>query len=284
MSTDATDHRELDQFEQQVLADLKPEADDSVLDEVQDEPEARPAPTPAPTEPAAAKPDARPEAEKGDVRAALRMSRRSDRLANERADRLERDLQALRSANPQDPDADLDEAATAMQRLEVDVPQAAVVLKQMAKQIEGLQTQSAAKVIEHEPEFVPQTLPAELQDAVDDVPELLGWQTTQVDADKWAMAKATDGLLFAHPAWKDKPATQRMAEVVRRVNQELGRSPAPPPPPARGTAAIDNARERGIETLSDLRGGGTPAASQGQDFRSMKSDADILNALNRGQH
>lgn len=281
MSTDATDHRELEQFEQQVLAGLKTEGDDPVLEEMQQELDAQAAANPAPTQPAEVKPDARPEAEKGDVRAALRMSRRSERLANERADRLERDLQALRSANPQDPDADQDEAARAMRALEVDVAPAAVLIKQLTKQIEGLQTQSAAKVVEHEPEFVPQTLPAELQDAVDDVPELLGWQTTQADANKWELAKATDGLLFAHPAWKDKPATQRMAEVVRRVNQELGRSPAPTPIPARQTPAIKDVPERGIETLSDLRGGGMPAISQGQDFHNMKSDAEVMAALAR---
>lgn len=279
MSTDATDHRELEQFEQQVLSGLKPDADDPVLEEMQQELDAQAAANPAQTQPAEAKPEARPEAEKGDVRAALRMSRRSERLANERADRLERDLQALRSAGPQDPDSDLDETATAMQRLEVDVPQAAVVLKQLAKQIEGLQTQSPAAVQVPEPEFVPDTLPEALQDAVDDVPELLGWQTTQASADKWALAKATDGLLFAHPAWKDKPTHERMAEVVRRVNQELGRSPAPTPPATRKLPAIVDAPERGIETLSDLRGGGTPNVSQGQDFRSMKSDAEIMSAL-----
>lgn len=281
MSTDATDHRELDQFEQQVLDELKPDGDDPVLEVMQQELDAQAAATPAPAPPEAPKTEVRPEAEKGDVRAALRMSRRSERLANERADRLELDLKALRSAGPQDPDADLDEAATAMQRLEVDVPQAAVVLKQLAKKIEGLQTQSAAAVKEPEPEFVPDTLPEALQEAVDDVPELLGWQTTQADADKWALAKATDGLLFAHPAWKGKPAHERMAEVVRRVNQELGRSPAPKPPAARQTPVIDDAPERGIETLSDLRGGGTPVTTQGQDFRNMKSDAEVMAALAR---
>lgn len=278
MSTDATDHRELEQFEQQVLAGLKTDGDDPVLEEMQQELDAQAAANPAQTQPAATKPEVRPEAEKGDVRAALRMSRRSERLANERADRLAKDLEALRIASPQT-NADQDEAASAMHALEVNVPQAAVVIKQLAKQIEGLQTQSTAAVQAPEPEFAPDTLPEALQDAVDDVPELLGWQTTQADADKWALAKATDGLLFAHPAWKDKPATERMAEVVRRVNQELGRSPAPTPPPARQTPAIKDVPERGIETLSDLRGGGTPVASQGQDFRNMKSDAEVMAAL-----
>ena len=279
MSTDATDHRELEQFEQQVLAGLKAEGDDPVLEEMQQELDAQAAANLAPAQPAAAKPEVRPEAEKGDVRAALRIARRSERLANERADRLAKDLEALRNASPQQTDADQDEATTAMQRLEVDVPQAAVVLKQLAKQIEGLQTQSTAAVQAPEPEFVPDTLPEALQDAVDDVPELLGWQTTQADQDKWALAKATDGLLFAHPAWKDKPAHERMAEVVRRVNQELGRSPASKPPAARQMPVIHDAPERGIETLSDLRGGGTPVASQGQDFRNMKSDAEVMAAL-----
>ena len=278
MSTDATDHRELAEFESNVLAGLKPEAEDPVVDELQQEQEAQAAAAAPAPPPQAAKTEVRPEAEKGDVRAALRASRHAERRERERADRLERDLEALRSATPKDPTPAEDDISVALQRLEVDVPQAAVVIKQLAKQIEGLQTQSAAKETPAEPEFVPDSLPAELQDAVDDVPQLLEWQTTREGQEKWALAKATDGLLFKHPAWKDKPAAERMAEVVRRVNQELAAPPATKPN-AGQTPVIRDAPSRGIETLSDLRGGGMPITSQGPDFARMKSDEEVMAAL-----
>ena len=278
MSTDATDHRELAEFESNVLAGLKPEAEDPVVDELQQEQNAQAAAAAPNPPPQAAKTDAKSEAEKGDVRAALRASRHAERRERERADRLERDLEALRSANPKEPDPAEDDISVALQRLEVDVPQAAVVIKQLAKRIEGLQTQSAAKETPAEPEFVPDSLPAELQDAVDDVPQLLEWQTTREGQEKWALAKATDGLLFKHPAWKDKPAAERMAEVVRRVNQELAASPATKPD-AGQRPVIHDAPSRGIETLSDLRGGGMPITSQGPDFQRMKSDEEVMAAL-----
>lgn len=279
---------ELDQFEKQVLSNLQPENEDPVLDEQAETP---PASTSEPTAPTPQKasneppPATEPEPQ-GDVRAALRASRRSERQAREHAQRLEQEreqlqqqLAELRGDKPAaDPNADPDLSA-----LEVDVPVAAAVIKKLTSKIDSLEQRLAAPTKADEPDFVPETLPADLQEAVDDIPDLLTWQTSKAYQDHWQLAKSTDAMLLRHPTWKAKPEAERLQEVARRVKADLG-APAPTPPaPAAARAAqrITNAPERGIETLSDLRGGVAPSAKQGDDFYSMKSDEEVMGALAR---
>jgi hypothetical protein len=282
MTTQTTDHSALLQYESQVLAQLQPEAEDPVIDEMERDQASQPEATKPPAQEQSA---VRSEPDKGDVRAALRASRHAERQSRAYAERLEAEVATLREQSgsteseqePQD-----DDIQQALARLELDVPQAAVVVRALAKKVDSLIAQrAAAPEAEPAPEFMPETLPAQLQDVVDDIPELLTWQTTQGGQDRWQMAKATDALLFKHPAWRDKPAAERMTEVVRRVNAEMGTPEKPTPKPTTARQASATAPTRGISTLSDLRGGGIPQNSTDPDFHRMKSDQEIMAALTR---
>lgn len=230
MTTQTTDHSALLQYESQVLAQLQPEAEDPVIDEMERAQASQPETTKPPAQEQSA---VRSEPDKGDVRAALRASRHAERQSRAYAERLEAEITTLREQSgsteseqePQD-----DDIQQTLARLELDVPQAAVVVRALSKKVDSLIAQrAAAPEPEPAPEFMPETLPAQLQDVVDDIPELLTWQTTQGGQDRWQMAKATDALLFKHPAWRDKPAAERMTEVVRRVNAEMGTPEKPTP-------------------------------------------------------
>ena len=282
MTTQTTDHSALLQYESQVLAQLQPEAEDPVIDEMERDQASQPETTKPPAQEQSA---VRSEPDKGDVRAALRASRHAERQSRAYAARLEAEVATLREQSgsteseqePQD-----DDIQQALARLELDVPQAAVVVRALAKKVDSLIAQrAAAPEAEPAPEFMPETLPAQLQDVVDDIPELLTWQTTQGGQDRWQMAKATDALLFKHPAWRDKPAAERMTEVVRRVNAEMGTPEKPTPKPTTARQASATAPTRAISTLSDLRGGGIPQNSPDTDFHRMKSDQEIMAALTR---
>lgn len=278
---EAIDHRELAEFESKVLSQLVPEAGDN-LDGQQagaeapgaqsTEPQA-PAPTASPAAAPAAAP-ATPEGEKtGDPRAALRAARRSERQARAEAEALRKELETLRGTAP----AAKSEFDEALDKLDVDVAPAAVAIRALQKEVQKL-TQPAAPA---QPAFVPDTLPDELQDAVDEAQTLHDWQHNP-DQTAWRAAKRHDAILADLPAWKDKPLMVRLAEVERRVAADLG-TPAPTPPlTPSGRQPIVNAPARGIETLSDLRGGVGPSHNPGPDFSSMKSDEEIMAALGRG--
>lgn len=289
-NADLTDN-ELASFEKQVLSELQPDSEDPILDQQAPEGEQPPASaqtTPAPATAATTPPatPAEPEPTQGDPRAALRASRRAERQARDLAEQrnreneqLKAELAQMRGTAAADPDADPDMAA-----LEVDVPQAAAVVKKLLKKVDDLEQQLAAPKTASEPDFVPETLPPELQETVDDIPQLLAWQNGAQFKDHWTLAKSTDLMLTKHPAWKDKPEADRLNEVARRVSSEMGT-----PSTANTTAAaaklalqrIQSAQEPGLGTLSDLRGGVAPNASPGTDFYSMKSDDEVMSALAR---
>jgi len=295
---------ELAAFEKQLLSDLKPDADDPVFERQApggDQPPASapPAPTPpaapapaaaptaaAPAAPAAPAPAGTPaEPDLGDPRAALRASRRSERQARERAEQRERENEQLRKqlaelrgtpATPEGVDPE-------MAALELDVPGVAPVVKRLLNEVKELRQQIAAPKQAPEPDFVPERLHEALQEIVDDIPQLLAWQTSPRFKDHWELAKATDLALTKHRDWKDKPEAERLQETARRVAAELGApSPTPPAPaPTRAAQRIQDAPERGLETLSDLRGGVVPSTSTGQDFYAMKSDEEVMAALEK---
>jgi hypothetical protein len=278
---------ELARFEAETMAGLKPDAEDPILDlppmEVQtDDPPATPAAAPAPTSataPAPA-PAAGAPTDRGDPRAALRASRRAERESRENATRLAEENAELRKQLGQPAAKSTDEID--MEAIEADLPSAAPVIKQLVNQVKELQQQSAAPKKAEVPAFVPDMLPPEIQAAVEQVPQLDDWQHDP-DQTAWTLAKKVDSLLLEHPAWKDKPMPQRMAEVARRVSGELG-TPKPPTPNGNPNALqqrLQDAPSREPETLSDLRGGVAPSANTGPDFYSMKSDEDVMTALAR---
>ncbi|HAF2405825.1 TPA: hypothetical protein G9E90_001078 [Salmonella enterica] len=58
------------------------------------------------------------------------------------------------------------------------------------------------------------------------VPDLVDWQRS--DPDKFAVAIHLDEKLQTDPAWKDKPLTERFAEVARRTRAAYGEAPPEP--------------------------------------------------------
>ncbi|EAQ6132246.1 hypothetical protein AXA88_26965 [Salmonella enterica] len=58
------------------------------------------------------------------------------------------------------------------------------------------------------------------------VPDLKTWQ--QSDPDRFSLAVHLDEKLQNDPAWKDKPLTERFAEVARRTRAAYGEVPQEP--------------------------------------------------------
>lgn len=220
-------------------------------------------------------------------RQALRAARRSERRALEAVARLEGEVEALKAkgGEPAQASDDLDDPD-----LEADFPAVAKALKQSRAQLQAVQAElgelrrqpSAAQEVE----FVPPHLPDNVQDAVDEIPELLAWQTTEAGQDKWALAVQADNLLRVSPKWKDKPMVERLAEAARRVRLELDEPTASIPSQATNTrrdpaAVIASAERTAPVTLSDLRGGQATEHTQRlsrADMQGMDDDA-LLNAL-----
>lgn len=285
------DPTDLDRFEREIMGGLKPDTEDPVLDlppvELPtNDPGATPAPAPAaaaaPAAPApAATPaapapaPAAPQEDKGDPRAALRASRRAERAYRERLAEVEAENARLREqAGVKAPGEEVDPD---VQGLIDDVPTAAPVIKKLVDRVKQLEQTAAPTAPAPAPAFVPETLPPELQVAVEQVPQLEDWQHDP-DQTAWRLAKRTDGVLSELPAWKDKSPAERFAEVVRRVSAELGTpKPNAPPPASPKPPVIDHTGDP--ESLSDLRGGVVPTHNDGPDFSQMKSDDEILSAL-----
>ena len=220
----------------------------------------------------------------------LRAARRSERRALETAARLEREIEELKARVPAAQADDTDPEV--MASLEVDYPAVAKALKATTAQIAAVQAELAearktAPRQEAEDDFTPPPLPANVQDVVDDIPDLLTWQTTKEGQAKWLLACKADDLLRVHPKWKDKPMAERLAEATRRVKAELD-EPAATPSPKPNTkprtdpaAAVKEAKRDAPVTLSDLRGGVATEHTQRlsrADMESMDDDA-LLSAL-----
>lgn len=299
---DQDDANKLAAFERDLMAGLKPDDEDPVLDLPQRElPAEDPAPGAPTDKPAAAVPsetqaaqtaaapaqqaakqaDQAAQGNKGDPRAALRASRQAERQARQREDELRAENAKLREQLGQtaaDPDTDPD-----VETLINDLPAAAPVIKKLMATVKELQQKTAAPSQAEKPAFVPDTLPDALQEDVDQIPSLSDWQHDP-DQSAWNLAKRVDGMLGEHPKWRDASQADRLREVERRVLAELGTpTQQTTTTTATRTAAqvIQDAPQRDPETLSDLRGGVVPSANPGPDFNTMKSDDEVMAALAR---
>ncbi len=103
-------------------------------------------------------------------------------------------------------------------KIREDYPEMADALTLMARKYDYLQTQI------QETQQAPQENPA-IQ-AMNAVPDLVEWQ--QSDPDRFAVAVHLDEKLQTDPAWKDKPLTERFAEVARRTRAAYGEAPPDP--------------------------------------------------------
>ena len=232
---------------------------------------------------------------------ALRAARRSEERARREAEqakaeavRLAKELEQLRTKVPaeSDPDAISDQELAELER---DMPHVAKALKEIRKKSASAQGEPAKAAATGtqpadnkapEDDFIPVQFTPEVQDAVDEVPDLLDWQHDP-DQSMFQRAIAMDGYLQNLAAWKDKPMADRFAEVVRRVKAEDAASsqeattqqPAAKPS---ATKALPEVKPIKTQSLSDI--GGASTGDRGNDAMSLKrmqqmSDDELFSRL-----
>ena len=245
----------------------------------------------APATPAATTTTATPEAgaqpaaadtkPQGDVRAALRASRRAEQRARDEADRLKREVEELRSKVPAQQAASDELTDEEIAQAEKDFPLLGKTAR-FVKKAQAQQPAAAAPAAQPNTEFVPLTLPPQVQDVVDATPDLLAWQYDP-DQSRFELAIQVDTLLQKHPAWASKTFAERAQEVVRRVSAELGATqPAATRPDA--AAVLAAVPRQTPDTLSHLGGGGgkQPEAPALQRYMAMSDDAIVADLLREG--
>ena len=178
------------------------------------------------------------------------------------------------------------------------------VLAKMETAIQKLSATPAAAPAAAAP--APQDQPAEpteddVQEAIDSVPALAGWQAS--DPERWSRAVAHDKVLRDSPKWKGRPLAERFAQVEKLVKVEFDEEVDPPPAPKPSPSPAPTAQPRrdprqaaaaatrsAPNTLSDFKGGAPdpstdpidrlPAQAQVAKFSEM-SDAEIDRQLAR---
>lgn len=242
-------------------------------------PAAEPAAAPAAAAPAPAAPATAPA--DGNVKAALRASRQQEKRLRDRVATLERENEALKSGQtPESTDLTDEE----LEDLKQNFPAQYKVAMQARQLNERLRQQQQTEPRE---EFTPTIYPPEVQEVIDQVPDLLAWQHDPQGQAKFARAVEYDQALAVDPDWKTKPVQERFAEAARRTKAAMeppASTPAPSPAAAPAAAprtdpaqVIANAPTAGPKGLSDFRGG-APADAPQLDFSRM-SDADIMASL-----
>ena len=217
----------------------------------------------------------------GDVRAALRASRRAEQRARDEAERLRRENEELRSKVPAQQAASDELTDEEIAQAEKDFPLLGKTAR-FVKKAQAQQPAAAAPAAQPNTEFVPLTLPPQVQDVVDATPDLLAWQYDP-DQSRFELAIQVDTLLQKHPAWASKTFAERAQEVVRRVASELPAQPVAPtrPDPAAVLAAVPRQTP---DTLSHLGGGGgkQPEAPALQRYMGMSDEAIVADLLREG--
>lgn len=232
---------------------------------------------PAPAAPAATdatQATTEPAAPQGDPRAALRASRRAEKRLRDELDQLKHENEALKQgkapASVEITDAELAE-------LEADFPLQAKIARRQ-REIEA-QLQAARQPAQAE--FVPPSYDPEIQDVIDDVPDLLAWQNDPAQQDKFLRAVAYDKALSVDPDWQGRSIGERFTEAARRTKAAL--TPTQPTPAATAAprtdpaAVIAAAPVQGPKGISDFRGG-APANTPTVNYQGM-SDEQIMASL-----
>lgn len=127
----------------------------------------------------------------------------------------------------------------------------------------------------------------DVQDAIDSIPVLAGWQAER--SEKWARAVAHDQVMRASPKWKDKPLGERFAHVAKLVAEEFDEE-VEPTPQASSTPTktpttqrkdpekvVQELRRAAPNTLSDFKGGADPGreSSNYYDMTDEEIEADL---------
>lgn len=246
-------------------------------------PQGTPGPTPAPTAQPTPQATEAP-APQGNVKAALRASRQEERRLRTELQKKDEELERLRAAAPQTDETEL--TAEELAQMREDFPaqyKAYVAMQQTRREIEELRTQQRAAQQPTE-EWTPPRYAPEVQEVIDEVPQLLAWQHDKDSQHLFERAVQYDAALVRDPDWAGKTAAERFTEAARRAEAALKPQPTTAPTPAAPAAqrtdpaiALASAPVEGPKGISDFRGGG-PANAPSLDFNRM-TDADILASL-----
>jgi hypothetical protein len=271
-----------DESEQDILSNLVEEAEPVTVDDQPGEvatPAAEPVTPVATDAPVAEVPPApaEPAPPHGDPRAALRASRRAEKRLRDELGQLRSENESLKQgkapSSVEITDAELAE-------LEADFPlQAKIARKQREIDAQLMASRQPAQK-----EFIPPSYDPEIQDVIDDVPDLLAWQHDPAQQDKFMRAVEYDKALSVDPDWRDRPINERFAEAAKRSKAALSPSSAATTAPAAPAApkvnpadVIAAAPVKKPKGISDFRGG-APANTQTVNYAGM-SDEQIMASL-----
>lgn len=210
-----------------------------------------------------------------DARAAKQQAEAKDQeLAKARAE-----LEALKAGKPL-AKADGEDLANLSDEeisdIEVDYPQLAKVARLAKLAVERVGKAAPAATAERTQEASTQQQASDdpVQDAIDQIPDLLAWQTDKAHADKFQRAIEHDNVLKNSPKWANKSFEERFTEATRRVREEFDlEEPASSQDQSAQEAAaqqrvqaaeraVQNATRSNPNTLSDLNGGARPASDK----------------------
>lgn len=230
-------------------------------------------------------PDAAAQPKKSEPhRAALRAARRGEEQAKARADRLKRELEELRAAQPKPEPADEDLSEDELAALESDFPLVAKAVKVIkASKV------AAAEVAEVQPsapaqtDFVPRSFAPETQELLDGNDDALAWQNDP-DQFKFDLLDTTVATLLRLPKFGGLLSADLIDEAVRRVHRELQVDEPPPTkqkPRKDPDEVLKQAARKGPQSISDLPGasGDTDDQAARKSRFDRMSDEDILNEL-----
>ena len=197
-------------------------------------------------------------------RDARRFASKAERAEQEAA-RLKEELENLRAGRVTE-STELTEDEVA--RLEEDFPELGKKARAALDRVKALEQQVAAarpKQADTEDDPV-----LSVQEAIDEVPLLVEWQSNPEHAEKFARAVEHDALLERSPKWRDKPAVERFKEAARRTAEEFDipvdidkpSSSAPSKASTTAPKAAPTATRTPPTTLSDLKGGSVPDHGQ----------------------
>lgn len=148
-------------------------------------------------------------------------------------------LQALLDKHGIKPDADPDALdVEEIEQLAQDYPEIGKVLTGIASRLNKL----AQPVPQQPAQSQAPSVPSDVQTALQAVPELATWM--EKDQDRATFAVSVDERLKVDPAWKDKPLTERFAEVAKRTKAAFGDTVEPQAPPAEKPAPQKKVEER----------------------------------------
>lgn len=191
--------------------------------------------------------------------AALQAERRNARQASSRASRaeqerdaLKQEIEDLKAGKSKTSDELTEDDVKAM---EDDFPEQGRKLRTAYERSKELEAK-APKAAAQEEDF-----DDPLQEAIDQIPMLVGWQ--HEDPEKFARAQAIDAALTGSPKWRDKPVVERFAFVAKQVADEYDipmqeEKPSNTRPSNDPKRAIENASRGKPNTLSDFKGGASP--------------------------